>query len=94
MESLTANARDSEKAGAEEPLEGEGTVQSPFVVKWGEADPSNPLNFGYWRKWVIVANVVSPFSTPQKCWETPSLVGVREGAKAYFVPELTNLSAC
>lgn len=53
----TNSGRDPEKGHAE--YEGEGTADSPFVIKYAPDDPSNPMTWSPARKWLIVANAVS-----------------------------------
>lgn len=44
------NLRDEE---AHSHLQGQGTLQDPYVVEFRPNDPDNPMDFPSWRKWMI-----------------------------------------
>ena len=54
--SSTGSKHDAEK-GEQPHYAGHGTESEPYIVKFGENDPENPLNCPDSRKWGIVVNV-------------------------------------
>ncbi|BGP14481.1 hypothetical protein JCM10213_004603 [Rhodosporidiobolus nylandii] len=52
----SAHGSDLMEKGQAVPYDGEGTEASPYVVKWAECDPENPMEWRGSAKWLITAN--------------------------------------
>lgn len=79
LERANTSTKRVEKCGVEEGrhYEGRGTLDDPFVVRWAEGDPRNPLNWSPTRRWLIVLSVAlsTMWSVPRRSvWSTSYIV--------------------